>query len=135
MTGPDIPCVGAIVQDRAGRILLIERGRPPAEGMWSLPGGRVEPGEGAEAAIVREVLEETGLDVTVVREVGTVLRDAPNGGCYVIRDFLVAPVTEITPVAADDARDARFVTLEQLQALAVTDGLIEALQAWDLLPT
>lgn len=135
MTGPDIPCVGAIVQDRAGRILLIERGRPPAEGMWSLPGGRVEPGEGAEAAIVREVLEETGLDVTVVREVGTVLRDAPNGGCYVIRDFLVALVTEITPVAADDARDARFVTLEQLQALAVTDGLIEALQAWDLLPT
>lgn len=135
MTGPDIPCVGAIVRDRAGRILLIERGQPPAEGMWSLPGGRVEPGEGAEEAIVREVLEETGLDVTVVREVGTVLRDAPSGGRYVIRDFLVEPIEETTPVAADDARDARFVTQQQLRALPTTEGLIEALDAWDLLPT
>jgi 8-oxo-dGTP diphosphatase len=135
VTGPDIPCVGAIVRDRAGRILLIERGQPPAEGMWSLPGGRMEPGESAEEAIVREVLEETGLDVAVVREVGTVLRDAPNGGRYVIRDFLVAPIAEATPVAADDARDARFVTQQQLRALPTTDGLIEALDAWDLLPT
>lgn len=103
--------------------------------MWSLPGGRVEPGEGAEEAIVREVLEETGLDVTVVREVGTVLRDAPSGGRYVIRDFLVEPIEETTPVAADDARDARFVTQQQLRALPTTEGLIEALDAWDLLPT
>jgi ADP-ribose pyrophosphatase YjhB (NUDIX family) len=103
--------------------------------MWSLPGGRVEPGEGAEEAIVREVLEETGLDVTVVREVGTVLRDAPGGGRYVIRDFLVELIVHTAPIAADDARDARFVTGEQLRALPTTDGLVEALHTWDLLPT
>ena len=135
MTGPDIPCVGAIVRDHAGRILLIQRGQPPAEGMWSLPGGRVELGESAEEAIVREVREETGLDVAVIREVGTVLRDAPGGGRYVIRDFLVEPIVHTTPIAADDARDARFVTQEQLRALPTTDGLIEALHTWDLLPT
>ncbi len=135
MTDPDIPCVGAIVRHRDGRILVIQRGQPPAEGMWSLPGGRVEAGEGAEDAVVREIREETGLDVTVVREVGTVIREAPSGGRYVIRDFLVTPLTNEAPIAADDARDARFVTLEQLRALPTTDGLIDALHTWDQLPT
>jgi ADP-ribose pyrophosphatase YjhB (NUDIX family) len=135
VTDPDIPCVGAIVRHRDGRILVIQRGQPPAEGMWSLPGGRVEAGEGAEDAVVREIREETGLDVTVVREVGTVIREAPSGGRYVIRDFLVTPLTNEAPIAADDARDARFVTLEQLRALPTTDGLIDALHTWDQLPT
>jgi 8-oxo-dGTP diphosphatase len=135
VTGPDIPCVGAIVRHSDGRILVIQRDHPPAEGRWSLPGGRVEPGEDAEAAVVREVREETGLDVAVVREVGTVTRQAPSGGRFVIRDFLVSPIADRAPIAADDARDARFVTQDQLRALDTTDGLIEALQDWDLLPT
>src|SRR2546430_16924216 len=58
-----VPCAGAVVKDQAGRLLLVRRGREPGRGRWSLPGGRVEPGETAAEAAVREVREETGLDV------------------------------------------------------------------------
>src|SRR5260370_18836090 len=57
-----IPCVGAILTD-GGRILLIRRGHEPEKGRWSLPGGRIEPGETDQQALVREVREETGLEV------------------------------------------------------------------------
>ena len=65
-----IRCVGALVHDSNGRLLLVRRANPPGEGMWSIPGGRVEPGETDEAAVTREVAEETGLSVTVGRLVG-----------------------------------------------------------------
>ena len=60
---PLVPCVGAVVHDAAGRLLLVRRGRDPHRGRWSLPGGRVEAGESPEQAIEREVREETGLTV------------------------------------------------------------------------
>ncbi|MBA2553039.1 MAG: NUDIX domain-containing protein, partial [Geodermatophilaceae bacterium] len=59
--GQRIPCVGAIVYDEAGRLLLIRRGQPPHAGSWSLPGGRIEAGETPRQAVVREAAEETGL--------------------------------------------------------------------------
>jgi ADP-ribose pyrophosphatase YjhB (NUDIX family) len=59
--------VGAVVFDREGRVLLVERGKPPGVGLWSLPGGRLEPRETLVQAVAREVREETGLVV----EVGT----------------------------------------------------------------
>ena len=59
--GRRIPCVGAIIKDPAGRLLLIKRGHAPQAGRWSLPGGRVEPGESDEQAVIREIREETGL--------------------------------------------------------------------------
>ena len=52
MNGDRIPCVGAIVRDGAGRLLLIRRGHDPEAGFWSLPGGRIEPGESDFAATV-----------------------------------------------------------------------------------
>jgi len=97
----DIPCVGAVVFDDTNRLLLVKRANPPAQGMWSLPGGRLEVGETAEQGVVREVREETGLLIEVEREVGTVHRTAPGGGTYVIRDFLCTGSGE--PVAGDDA--------------------------------
>jgi len=130
---PAIPCVGAVVFDDLGRLLLVQRARPPAQGRWSLPGGRVEPGEEAMTAIKREVREETGLIIEIIREVGTVHRPAPSGGTYVIRDFLAEQVGHDTPSAGDDAADARFVARAELDDLALSDGLIEALREWGLL--
>ncbi len=129
----DIPCVGAIVLDSQGRLLMVQRANPPAQGQWSIPGGRVEPGESAVDAIVREVREETNLRVRVLREVGKVTRDAPAGGRYVIRDFL-AEVVEVAPlVAGDDALDARFVHPDDFPSLTVTSGLVEVLIDWGIL--
>jgi len=133
MPGPAIECVGAVVFDDLGRLLLVQRANPPAQGTWSIPGGRVEAGEDAVGAVIREVCEETGLEVEVVREVGTVLRAAPAGGHYVIRDFLAVAADPVPLRAGDDAADARFVAPADLADLPVTSGLIEALQEWGLL--
>jgi mutator protein MutT len=127
-----IPCVGAVVIDDDGRILLVRRANPPAQGMWSIPGGRVEPGESDEQAVVRELREETGLMGVAGREVGTVLREAPSGGTYVIRDFVVAVGQPASVVAGDDASDARWVAMDELQSMATSPGLIDALLEWGI---
>src|SRR5258707_14303163 len=67
-----IACVGAVIEDDAGRLLLIKRGHDPGRGLWSVPGGRVEAGETAEEAVVREVREETGLIVVTGPLIGSV---------------------------------------------------------------
>ncbi|HEV8023408.1 MAG TPA: NUDIX domain-containing protein [Candidatus Nanopelagicales bacterium] len=128
----NIPCVGAVVFDEHGRLLLVKRANPPAQGLWSLPGGRLEAGEPAEGGVLREVLEETGLHVQVVREVGSVERTAPWGDTYVIRDFLCTGAGDV--VAADDAADARFFDVAALPDLPTSEGLLEALHSWNLLP-
>ncbi len=132
------PCAGGIVFDDAGRLLLIRRGRPPALGCWSVPGGRCRAGEAPEAACVREVAEETGLEVEVVRWAGRVRRDAPgppdgDGGVYVIDDF-VCRVLGGTLRAGDDASDARWVDADRFAASPLSPGLAEALGEWGLLP-
>ena len=81
MAEPRIPCVGAIITD-GERILLIKRGHEPEAGRWSLPGGRIEPGESDQQALVREVREETGLKVTPGRLVGRVTRPGPAAGSW-----------------------------------------------------
>ncbi len=60
----------AIIPYPQNKILLIKRSTPPFVGYWALPGGRVDPGETVEQTIVREVKEETGLDITVVSKIG-----------------------------------------------------------------
>ncbi len=131
----DIPCVGAIVRDADGRLLVIRRGRPPGVGLWSIPGGRVEPDEALADAVRREVLEETGLDVDVDAVAGTVLIPAASpGDTYLVTDFH-ATVTAGSPgrlVAGDDAADARWVTQEELVALETTAGLDRALRDWGI---
>ncbi len=128
-----VRCVGAIVHDADGRLLVIRRGRPPGAGMWSLPGGRVEPGESDEAAVVRELAEETGLVVVPGRLVGAVDRPGLNGATYDIRDY-AAVVTGGTLRAGDDAAEARWVDAAELRRLPTTDGLLDALSGWGVLP-
>ena len=60
----------AIIPFPENKILLIKRNTVPFKGYWGLPGGRMDPGETVEQTIVREVKEETGLDVEIVRKIG-----------------------------------------------------------------
>lgn len=128
------PCAGGIVLDPAGRLLVIQRGQPPSVGLWSIPGGRCLPGEPAAQTCVREVLEETGIAVSVVRLAGRVVRPSPTGGVYDIDDFVCEPLGGQLR-AGDDAADARWVSLAELEALPLAPGLYESLREWSVLPS
>jgi 8-oxo-dGTP diphosphatase len=128
-----IPCVGAVIRDDAGRLLLIKRGHEPGKGLWSIPGGRVEAGESDAAALVREVREETGLVVTPGRLIGSVRRPAGAGGdVFEIRDYAAA-VTGGALVPGDDADDAVWAGPAELDTLPLTRGLLDALRSWGVL--
>jgi 8-oxo-dGTP diphosphatase len=110
--------VGAVVVDREGRVLLIRRAHPPSAGAWTLPGGRVEPGESTEAAIVREVREETALETQVLCSLGSV-RITREGLSFHIYEYLVVPVDDRPPRAGDDAAEVRWAFRSELAALGV----------------
>ena len=133
-TRPVVPCVGAIVHDAAGRLLVIQRGHEPHRGLWSLPGGRVEPGETAAQAIVREVREETGLEVSAGPVVGRVLIAARRGDYDVVDLACTLSAPDQVPVAGDDAADVRFVDAATLAGLTCTPSLLETLREWGVLP-
>jgi 8-oxo-dGTP diphosphatase len=121
-----------VIKDSEGRLLLIKRGHEPGAGLWSLPGGRIEPGETDQQAVVREVLEETGLHVECGRLLGTAELPGPGSSVIVVNDYL-AVVTGGELAAGDDADDARWVTAADLPALPLTDGLAGYLAAWGAL--
>jgi len=121
------------VFDDARRLLVIRRGTPPASGLWSIPGGRCDPGEPPAAACAREVAEETGLRVHVERHAGRVERDGPGGVVYEIDDFVCSVVGGALR-AGDDAADTQWVTAAELGSLDLVPGLLDALTAWRLLP-
>jgi ADP-ribose pyrophosphatase YjhB (NUDIX family) len=129
-----VPCVGAVIHDAAGRLLLIQRGHDPHRGLWSLPGGRIEPGESPEQAIVREVREETGLDVVPGRLVGRV--SIPGDGVvFDVVDLSCAlRHPDAAPVPGDDADAALFADSSTLERLSCTPRLVETLRGWGVLP-
>ena len=132
VSGVVIPCVGAVIKDDQGRLLLIKRGHEPGAGLWSLPGGRIEPGETDAEALVREMREETGLAVQAGPLVGRVRRPAPGGQVLDIRDY-AATVIGGTLRAGDDAAEARWVAASELPRIPITEGLVEALTSWGVL--
>lgn len=132
MSGRRVPCVGAIITDDHGRLLLVQRGHDPEAGRWSLPGGRIEPGESDEQAVIREVWEETGLHVRPGRVVGAVERPWLDGTVIDIRDY-AATVTGGRIRPGDDAADVRWVSPADLGGLPLTSGLAETLTGWGVL--
>jgi 8-oxo-dGTP diphosphatase len=127
-----IAAVGGIAFDAAGRVLLVRRGRPPAPELWSVPGGRIEPGETAAEAVARELAEETGLAVRVHELVAAIdwierAGDGTLAAHYIILDHLVEVVGG-TLAAGDDAGDAGWFDLDQLAAASTTTGLLEVIE-------
>ena len=111
-----VPAVGVVCL-RGQEVLLIRRGRPPRQSEWSLPGGRIEPGERAGDAALRELREETGVEGGINRLIAVVDGIFPEAGRhYVLIDYAVDWLSG-EPVAGDDALEARFVPLDQVEAL------------------
>ncbi|MEJ7690720.1 MAG: NUDIX domain-containing protein [Nocardioidaceae bacterium] len=128
-----VPCVGAVVRDEHGRILVILRGSAPAQGRWSIPGGRVEDGESLVAAVRREVLEETGLHIEVGAVAGTVELPGLDDNIYAVTDFFCTPTGAGRELrAGDDAADARWVTRAELAQLDTSPDLIDTLAGWQV---
>jgi 8-oxo-dGTP diphosphatase len=128
-----IPCVGAVINDPDGRLLLIKRGHEPGAGLWSLPGGRIEPGETDQQAVAREVREETNLSVRCGRLLGTAELPGREGTVIDVRDYL-AVVTGGELAAGDDAADVRWVAAADMAGLPLTSGLAGYLTAWGVYP-
>lgn len=130
---PAAPIVAvAVVLLDGDRVLLVRRGRPPAECLWSVPGGAVEPGETLAEAARRELQEETGLDCDLgplVEVVERITRDESGRARfhYVILDLLgTNPAGTLRP--GSDAGDARFVGFEELAGMELTEGLIPVIE-------
>lgn len=109
--------VGAVVT-RPGEVLLVQRGKPPREGVWAIPGGSVLPGEHLRQAAEREVLEETGIRIRAGEVVHVFEHIEPPGDPaprfhYVVID-LMAEYLDGEPLAADDARAVRWFQREEL---------------------
>jgi mutator protein MutT len=124
VNGPSV-CVGAIAVDD-GRLLLVRRRHEPAAGQWSVPGGRVEPGETLAEAVVRELAEETGLEGVCGPLVGWVER-IDDERHFVILDFSVEVLDAERARAGDDAAELSWVPLEEVGEWDLVDGLAEFL--------
>lgn len=128
-----ILAASAVVFDDANRVLLVKRGRPPAQGLWSVPGGSVEVGEDLVDAVAREVWEETRLVVEVGEEVWVATVPLSAEADYEIHAFRAVMVGGILE-AGDDAADAAWVGPQEFRDLPTTPRLGELLEqaGWPL---
>ena len=122
--------VGAIVT-RNGHLLMVRRGKDPGRGLWSIPGGHVEPGEYLTQALVREVREETALEVVVGDLVG--ILELPGEEHIIILDYH-AVASDGDPAAGDDVADVRWVPFDEVETLECTPRFQETMRGWGVLP-
>jgi 8-oxo-dGTP diphosphatase len=123
---PEGPTAGAgAIVWRGDEVLLIKRGKAPRLGEWSIPGGRIEPGETAEAAAIREVLEETGCTI-VILDLCDVVDAIGEGRHMVLFDFTARWVSG-EPVAGDDAAEARFIAFHEISALGMWSETLQVI--------
>ncbi|HYD09806.1 MAG TPA: NUDIX hydrolase [Acidimicrobiales bacterium] len=134
MSDAPVPCVcvGAVAIDD-GNLLLIRRGNEPGRGTWSVPGGRMEPGETIQEAVVRELLEETGIEGVCTGLIG-VAESIGDTHHHVILDYAVE-VLPSNAIAASDALEARWVPLHEVAEYDLVDGLAEFLHEHGILET
>ena len=125
----------AIVTDKDGKVLLVKRRNYPSKGYWALPGGRVEYGESVTATVIREVKEETGLDIKVKRFLfpcSVLKRKSPTElpeYHYVILVFEAEPVKG-NLTAMSDAEEARFFSEQEALKLDLTTSTYASLRRY-----
>lgn len=128
-----IAAVGVVCL-RGDDVLLVRRGKPPLDGRWSIPGGRIEWGERAVDAALRELREETNVSAELVGLVDVVdavmTRSAPDSappwGHYVLIDY-AARWTGGEPSAGDDAAEARFFSPAEVETLGLWDETLRVI--------
>jgi 8-oxo-dGTP diphosphatase len=136
-----LPTAASMVVLHQTAVLMVKRAKSPNLGLWSLPGGRIEPGEAPEHAALREVSEETGITVEIAGQMGnhTVAIASPASKTpIVIAVFYGGPATgqaveKPTPTAGDDASDARWTQIADLKNYPLTEGAHELILAAALL--
>jgi 8-oxo-dGTP diphosphatase len=133
VTNQPVPAVGVVVL-RGDEVLLVRRGTAPRLGQWSLPGGRIEWGETAEAAAMRELQEETGVEaellglIEVLDAVFTSRTTGETTRHYVLIDFAARWISG-EPVAGDDAADARFFHHSEVAGLVEWSETVRIIEA------
>lgn len=123
--------VGALIIE-GDSILLVQRGKQPLQGQWSLPGGAIETGELLKTAVAREVLEETGLTVEVgaMAEIFERIMPDATGATeyhYVLLDYLCRVISG-TPRPGDDSCAVAWVRRQDLHTLPITAGTLEVIE-------
>ena len=124
-----VECAGALCVRVVGgtpEILLIRRGQPPRAGEWSIPGGRIEPGERVEAAVLRELTEETGVRAGLGPLV-EIIETRFDGTAYRLHDYLCLWQGGDAR-AADDALEARWFTSDEVADLGMWPKTLEVVE-------
>ena len=130
MEEPKPRITSAVIVEHEGKVLLGRRNKTNCEGMWVIPGGGVDWGEKIKDAAIREIKEETGMDVEIVKQLGHQEVINTPGNYHAIVFFHLAKSNDPTIKASDDLSEAKFFTLNEIKELntvkSVKDALVDA---------